>query len=115
MTCALLLRRANRFARHNQSHVNVLSAGGLVAMNGQRVNARFESGSRFGTQIELLIMLDKARKFGGQDAIEINLQVLVVMRLELKTAQVLGSKGKLSPEPNVVCVPNRVDDCSRRL
>src|SRR4051812_2332073 len=64
------------------SHVDVLAAAGLVAVDGDRVLAGFEGGFGGGGDFEFFVAGDVAGRLGGEDAVDVDLGVLVVVHGE---------------------------------
>ncbi len=70
-----------------QTHVNELSAFGLMDVNGEHVFARFERvQSRFGNR-ERLIRTGVARHVERQHAVDINFGVFVVIEQSIATGR----------------------------
>src|SRR5438552_7487714 len=72
-----------RFNVH-QTHVNVLPAAGLAAVNGDQVPSRFQRRPTRGIQRHFLVIGGVTSGGGGERAINIDLRVLVVMKPDLQ-------------------------------
>src|SRR5262245_55195423 len=100
----------------DQADVDVLTAAGLPARDGQHVGARAERPPRFFGDGHFLVGGGVAGQPGGQDAVEVDLRVLVMMQLQMQMRdRPLGQK-YLASQPDRASVPLGADDgpgCSR--
>src|SRR5262249_41789452 len=98
----------------DEAHVDVLPARRLLAVDRDEVLAGLEGRPGLGADRHLLVIGDEARHLGGQDAVEVNLRVLVVVQEELQVRERALRQFELAADPDVARIPLGADDRPRR-
>src|SRR6266567_267764 len=127
----------------HQSDVDKLAAGGLMAMNSEKMFSWSEGRARLGIDRHRLIIGEVTRNFRCQQAIEIHFSVFIVMNPKMKVIPIRGSPrlcwqpglrpvdpapslpspirweradihSELTPQPNVCRLPLRPHDGAGR-
>src|SRR5262249_54514137 len=102
----------HRFIVH-EAGVDVLAARGLVTMNRDYVPARLERANRFRGDIEIVVVPDPTLGLGGEDTVEVDLGVFVVVHGQAHFVEARLHEGELAPQPDVGASPFRPDDGAR--
>lgn len=89
----------NLVSRDLQPDVDVLPAAGLVAVDGERVLARFEQLHRVGGDAVARVRRGVPRHFAQENAVQVDLGVFVVMDAQLQIT--LRQLGQLERPPGV--------------
>src|SRR6516162_3488619 len=70
--------------QQRQSHIDVLTTNGLMAMDRQGVLAAPKRRLGGGKNIGQIVVRGETRQSRGQHAVEVNLRILIVMNVELQ-------------------------------
>src|SRR6266566_2720387 len=92
---------ASRFLELHQSHVDVLPSRRLLAMHRDAVAPRTERRAGFRGNGHLLVIRRERFHLRGQDPVEVNLGVLVVMEAQVDLAERRVGQQELLAEPDV--------------
>ena len=88
-----------------ETKVNVSSAVGIAAVDGDDVLSGLECGERGGGDEVGFVLRRGATEFAGGDAIDVNFAVVIVVHPRLEISQVAGRKFDLAAEPDVGSFP----------
>lgn len=68
-----------RWDNFYQASIDILSAVGLFAVNGNDIFTQPQGGSRFGPDLNLLVIAGPLRGGNGKYAVQVNLRILVMV------------------------------------
>ena len=89
-----------------QAEVQILSADGLTAVRREHIRARAQGGGSFRRQVKLLIGGVVTGGFDGQNAVDVDLGVFVVVHDQGQVGERAGGHLELAPQPQLAVGPD---------